>query len=60
MLFKGIIVKQNSCSTGIVLQCTTTASCNEFTAVTLDAADEDWASKNLQAEAVQCKSPLIS
>ena len=52
------VVKQNSCSTE--LQRIITASCNEFAAVTLDAADEGCTSKTLQAEAVQSRSPLIN
>ena len=42
---------------GIILQCNTTTSYNEFAAVTLDAADEGCTSKTLQAEAVQCSIP---
>jgi len=47
------VVKQNSCSTE--LQRIITASCNEFAAVTLDAAEEGCTSKTLQAEAVHAE-----
>jgi len=57
MLVKGI-VKQNSCSTGIVLQCITTASCNEFAAVAHDAADECCTSKTLKAK-LSCEDPHL-